>query len=76
MYLMASIWYKVLSAINERNIVLQSRDATIDVEVVNLENMIFDLQLMRKECDSLLQECKIVASVLINNSSTLQVGHR
>lgn len=74
--LIASTWYKVLSAINERNLVLQARDATIDVEITNLESLISDLQLMRNQWDYILQECRMVASVLKNTSSTLQVSRK
>ena len=38
--LMASIWVKVLTAIDYRNKVLQARSATLDVEVENIQSLI------------------------------------
>ncbi|XP_050065845.1 uncharacterized protein LOC126554884 [Aphis gossypii] len=73
---MASIWFKVLCIINERNVVLQARNSTIDVEVINLESLIADLQLIRNNWNTILQECKIVASGLKNTSSELQVSRK
>lgn len=57
--LMASIWSKILQAINERNLVLQEMNATIDVEVKNLESLLADLQLLRNRWNEILNECKI-----------------
>ena len=42
--LMSSIWIKVLSAIDERNKILQTRAGTVDVEVQNLRDFLCDLQ--------------------------------
>jgi len=44
---MASTWFQVLSAIKERNVVLQARNSMIDIEVINLESLTADLQLIR-----------------------------
>jgi len=35
--IMASVWLKILTAINHRNRVLQARDATLDVEVAKYQ---------------------------------------
>ena len=59
--LMASIWVKVLTAINYRNKVLQARSATLDVEVGNIQSLIEDLKQLRKQWDAILHECKLVA---------------
>lgn len=56
--LLASIWYKVLAAIDIRNKVLQARNATIDVEVKNVCSLIDDLKNLRDNWES---EVKIVA---------------
>ncbi|XP_029172840.1 zinc finger MYM-type protein 1-like [Nylanderia fulva] len=60
--LMASIWSKILNAINERSIVLQARNATIDVEVKNLESLLSDMQQIRNQWDAILRECELVAN--------------
>lgn len=46
------------------------------VEVINLESLIADLQLIRNNWNTILQECKIVASGLKNTSSELQVSRK
>ncbi len=62
--LMASIWFKILNAIDQRSKVLQAVDITIDVEMKNLESLISDLQLIRSSWDKILQECKLVATAM------------
>ena len=37
--IMASIWVKVLSAIHDTNLVIQCRDATLDVERDNIKGL-------------------------------------
>ncbi|KYN19390.1 Zinc finger MYM-type protein 1 [Trachymyrmex cornetzi] len=54
--LMASIWSKILNAINEKSTVLQTRNATIDVEVENLESLFLDMQLIRNQWNAILRE--------------------
>lgn len=58
---MASIWFKILTSINQRTVVLQARNATIDVEVSNLKSLLEDLQFLRDNWDKILNECKTVA---------------
>lgn len=52
--LMASIWLKVLTAINYRSTVLQARDSTIDKEVENLLSLLEDLKTMRNNWQAIL----------------------
>lgn len=59
--LLASIWYKVLAAIDIINKVLQARNATIDVEVKNVCSLIDDLKNLRDNWELILSEVKIVA---------------
>ena len=59
--LMASIWVKVLTAIDYRNKVLQARSATLDFEVGNIQSLIENLKQLRKQWDAILHECKLVA---------------
>ncbi|XP_047139494.1 zinc finger MYM-type protein 1-like [Hydra vulgaris] len=62
--ILASTWFKVLTSINYRNTVLQARDATLNVEVLNLKSLIDDLLLLRNNWDLILNECKLVAENL------------
>jgi hypothetical protein len=62
--LLASIWFKVLSAIDIRNKVLQARNTTLDVEVKNVESLIDDLKHLRDQWEEILFEVKVVASQL------------
>ena len=39
---MASIWYKILCAIQNVNLVIQARDSTIDIEADNIEASLRD----------------------------------
>ena len=52
---MASIWVKVLTAIDShyRNKVLQARSATLDVEIGNIQSLIEDLKQLRKQWDAI-----------------------
>ena len=52
--LMASIWVKVLTAIDYRNKILQARSATLDVEAGNIQSLIEDLKQLRKQWDAIL----------------------
>lgn len=70
--LMASIWYKILTPIDNTNIVLQARNATLDVELKNIENLKTNLCNLRDQWDSILQECKLIAENLAWDSSLQQ----
>ena len=59
--IMASIWFKVLTAINFRSTVVQARNATLDVEVDNIQSLIQDFKHLRDSWDTILAESKLVA---------------
>ena len=59
--LMSSIWFKVLTAIDQHNKILQARNATLDVEVKNVNSLLVDLQKLRSCWSSILSEVKLVA---------------
>jgi len=59
---MASIWVKVLIPINYRSQLLQSMDATLDVEISNIENLIDDLKTLRNKWNNILSEAELVAT--------------
>ncbi|XP_075042362.1 zinc finger MYM-type protein 1-like [Mixophyes fleayi] len=62
--LMASIWLKVLTAINYRSTVLQARNTTIDKEVENLSSLVDELKAIRNNWQALLNESRLVAENL------------
>nr|XP_047141519.1 zinc finger BED domain-containing protein 5-like [Hydra vulgaris] len=57
--LMSAIWFKVLTAINYTNLVLQARNATLDVEVTNIKRLIDELKTLRYKWDSFMVERNI-----------------
>ena len=59
--LMSAIWYKVLSAIDICNKVIQARDATLDVEVSNIEALLENLMKLRSNWKAIWNEAKEVA---------------
>lgn len=63
-FLMASIWFKVLKAIDNVNKVLQAKEMTLDLEVNSLNKLLEDLQKIRNSWDSILGECKQVCESL------------
>lgn len=58
---MSAIWLKILVAIDQRNQIIQARDATIDVEVSNLKSLLNDLKDLREKWSSILRESMLVA---------------
>ena len=62
--LMSSIWIKVLSAIDERNKILQTRAGKVDVEVKNLEDLLCDLQSIRDQWSEIWNESALVTNGL------------
>lgn len=70
--LMATIWLKVLVSVDLRNKLLQSRDATLDVEVANIENLVQELKSLRNQWDKLLVEAKLVVVDNMNSDSACE----
>lgn len=60
--LLASIWLQVLAVINHRNLVIQARDATLDVETKNISSLVDELKVLRDQWSLILEECNIVAA--------------
>jgi len=61
---MASFWFKVLSSINERNVIIQSRGISLETEIGLMNDLIKELQNIRNEWHIILNEAKLVASNL------------
>lgn len=65
---MAFVWFKVQTAIDYRNKVLQTRKTSIDIEVNNLDSLLNDLTHLRNNWEKILEECKVVGA---NVNSTM-----
>ena len=61
---MPSMWLKVLTMINEVNVILHARKATIDIVTRNLHNLTANLQRLRNDFESFFAECRLVANAL------------
>jgi len=61
---MASFWFKILSSINERNVIIQSRGISLETEIDLMNDLIKELQNIRNEWHIILNEAKLVASDL------------
>ncbi|XP_013782385.1 uncharacterized protein LOC106466641 [Limulus polyphemus] len=59
--LMSLMWLKILVQIDRRNQLIQARDATVDVEVSNLDSLLTDLEDLRGKWPQILNEAKLVA---------------
>ena len=70
---MSAVWYKVLAAIDICNKVIQARDATLDVEVSNIETLLEDLMKLGSNWKSIWNETKEVAS---NFEMEVKLSHR
>lgn len=62
--LMSSIWFKILKPIDDTNMIIQARAATIDIEVANIKELISSLNGLRESYDMILSESQIVAKNL------------
>ena len=62
--IMASMWYKILVPIDLCNKVIQARDATLDIEVQNIEELLQELIELRNNWKPIWHEAKLVASNL------------
>lgn len=63
-YLMATVWLKILVAIDIRSKVLQARNTTLDVEVANIQCLIEELKQLRDQWKNILTETKLVAEAM------------
>ena len=59
--LMSAVWYKILTAIDICNKVIQARDTTLDVDVSNIEVLIEDLVKLRSNWKAIWNEDKEVS---------------
>jgi hypothetical protein len=60
---MASFWFKVYSSINERNIIIQSRGISLEIEIDLIKDLIIELKNIRNKYPTILNEASLVANL-------------
>ena len=53
--LMSAIWIKVLSMIHEVNLIIECRDATLDIEMMNIDQLRADILELREKWNKILE---------------------
>ncbi|KAL7372369.1 hypothetical protein ABVT39_015108 [Epinephelus coioides] len=56
-----TVWVKILQCIDNRNVILQAGDISLDVEAANIKALQEEMQALRNRWDSLLAEASLVA---------------
>ena len=62
---MSFVWYRILVPIDVCNKVFQASDATLDMEVANIESLLAQLLALRDSWKAVWNEAKLVASSLL-----------
>lgn len=62
--LLLTVWVKILQCIENRNIILQAGNISLDVEAANMASLKEEMQALRNEWDSLLGEATLVAQAM------------
>ena len=68
--LMATIWLKLLTAIDQKNKILQARNTTLDVEVKNIADLVDEVKKFRDLWDNLLSESRLAAEAMASDLPT------
>ena len=63
--MLASFWFKVLSCIDQKKCCYSKQGITLNVEISLMEDLLTELQLLRDNPDSIIEEAKLVAKELI-----------
>ncbi|XP_066436824.1 zinc finger MYM-type protein 1-like [Eleutherodactylus coqui] len=59
--MMTSFWYKVLECMDQKNVVIQSKGITLDVERTLVEVLVDELQQLRDSVEKIFEEAKLIA---------------
>lgn len=59
-----TVWVKILQSIENRNVILQAGDISLDVEAANIKALQEEMQVIRCKWDSLLAEASLVAQAM------------
>ena len=62
--IMSIVWHKILIPIDFCNKVIQASDATLDMEVANIESLLAQLVALQDSWEAMWNEAKLVASSL------------
>ena len=72
--LMSAVWIKILTMIHEVNLIIESRDATLDVEMMNISLLQGDIKNLREKWDDILKEaCYVSNNLSVSDSLKLTV---
>lgn len=61
---MTIFWHKVLSSIEEKSVIVQSKAITLDIEMALINDLQGYIQLLRDSSDKIFQEARLIAEVL------------
>lgn len=59
-----TVWVKILQCIENRNVILQAGDISLDVQAANIKALQEEMQALRDRWDSLLAEASLVAQTM------------
>ncbi|KAL0189891.1 hypothetical protein M9458_016990, partial [Cirrhinus mrigala] len=59
-----TVWVKVLQCIENRNLILQTGDISLDTQAANIKDLQEEIQAIRNKWDSLLTEASLVAQAM------------
>lgn len=61
--ILIKIWYPLLSLIEKTNLLIEARNATLDVELQNINQLIFNISQFKSRFHELIEEAKTIASI-------------
>ena len=73
--LMSAVWIKILTMIHEVNLIIEFRDATLDVEMMNISLLQGDIKNLREKWDDILKEARYVSNNL-SVSDSFEINSR
>lgn len=62
--LMTVFWHKILASIDNKNVVIQSKGISLDVETALIRDLVQEMQHLRDSWESVVQEAKVVAEAV------------
>ena len=72
---MSAVWIKILTMIHEVNLIIEFRDATLDVEMMNISLLQGDIKNLREKWDDILKEARYVSNNL-SVSDSFEINSR
>jgi len=62
--LTTSIWHKILSSIDQKNVIIQNKGISLNVETALVRDLVKEMQHFRDSWEEILQEAKLVAEAV------------